>query len=125
MSVKLASRKGSSGKTMLSPSRSFSSVRNAQREVEGRFQLTGRHPVFATPSHGRMLQQADERFPVTATPPELSHLNASGEAHMVDVGGRAVSDRVAVAEGFIELSPEALALVVEGRAAKGLSLIHI
>ena len=66
-----------------------------------------------------MLQQADERFPVTATPPELSHLNASGEAHMVDVGGRAVSDRVAVAEGFIELSPEALALVVEGRAAKG------
>ena len=66
-----------------------------------------------------MLQQADERFPVSATPPELSHLNASGEAHMVDVGGRAVSDRVAVAEGFIQLSPEALALVVEGRAAEG------
>ena len=56
---------------------------------------------------------------MSATPPELSHLNASGEAYMVDVGGRAVSDRVAVAEGFIELSPEALALVVE------LSLIHI
>jgi cyclic pyranopterin phosphate synthase len=60
-----------------------------------------------------------DRFTVSSTPIGLSHLNASGEAHMVDVGGRAVSDRVAVAEGFIQLSAEALALVVEGRAAKG------
>ncbi|MFM9100861.1 MAG: cyclic pyranopterin monophosphate synthase MoaC, partial [Cyanobium sp.] len=49
----------------------------------------------------------------------LSHLNRRGEAHMVDVGGKPDSQRQAVAEGFLQLSAEALALVREGTAAKG------
>lgn len=52
-------------------------------------------------------------------PTSLSHLNAKGQVQMVDVGGREVTHRVAVAEGFIAMSPGALALVLEGRAPKG------
>lgn len=54
-----------------------------------------------------------------AAPTQLSHLNASGEVHMVEVGDRPASDRRAVAEGFIAMDPAVLALVLEGRAAKG------
>jgi cyclic pyranopterin phosphate synthase len=50
---------------------------------------------------------------------ELTHLDEHGNAHMVDVGGKAITDRVAVAEGRIRLGPDALAAVVERRAAKG------
>lgn len=51
--------------------------------------------------------------------PELTHVDAAGEAHMVDVGGKAVTARVAVAEGRIRLGAEARAAVAERRAAKG------
>jgi cyclic pyranopterin phosphate synthase len=49
----------------------------------------------------------------------LSHLNARGEVYMVDVGAKPATAREAVAEGFLALSPEALALVREGRSGKG------
>ncbi|MFM7556482.1 MAG: cyclic pyranopterin monophosphate synthase MoaC [Verrucomicrobiota bacterium] len=51
--------------------------------------------------------------------PSLSHLNSRGEVHMVDVGAKAATAREALAEGFLALRPEALALVREGRAGKG------
>jgi cyclic pyranopterin phosphate synthase len=49
----------------------------------------------------------------------LSHLNSRGEVHMVDVAGKAATLREAVAEGYLALSPGALALVRDGRAGKG------
>lgn len=49
----------------------------------------------------------------------LSHFDASGQAHMVDVTDKAVTDRVATAEGYIRMTPATLALVREGRADKG------
>lgn len=49
----------------------------------------------------------------------LSHLNSAGEAHMVDVGDKPVSHRVAVAGGQIRMQAETLAMIVEGRHAKG------
>ena len=49
----------------------------------------------------------------------LSHLNAAGEVHMVEVSDRPTSRREAVAEGFIRIAPEVLRMVLEGRAAKG------
>ena len=52
-------------------------------------------------------------------PMPLSHLNARGEVHMVEVGDRAPTDRRAVAEGFLVMDPAVLALVLEGRAPKG------
>ncbi|OYW53557.1 MAG: cyclic pyranopterin monophosphate synthase MoaC [Hyphomicrobium sp. 32-62-53] len=50
---------------------------------------------------------------------KLSHLNASGEAHMVDVSDKDVTSRTAVAEGFVAVLPETLALVTKGEAKKG------
>ena len=49
----------------------------------------------------------------------LTHLNNRGEVQMVDVAAKPATARQAVAEGFLALAPEALALVREGRAAKG------
>jgi cyclic pyranopterin phosphate synthase len=49
----------------------------------------------------------------------LSHLNERGEAHMVDVSGKAVSARTAIAQGFVAMQPATLALIREGTAAKG------
>lgn len=49
----------------------------------------------------------------------LSHLNAAGEAHMVDVGGKAVTQRTATAESFVSMSPQTLALIQSGGHKKG------
>lgn len=51
--------------------------------------------------------------------PGLSHFDEQGQAHMVDVSGKPVTDRVAVAEGFVRMRTETLALIVDGRAKKG------
>ncbi len=50
---------------------------------------------------------------------KLSHFDAAGQAHMVDVSDKAVTDRIAVAEGYITMTSDTLALVTDGRAAKG------
>ena len=50
---------------------------------------------------------------------KLSQFDASGRAHMVDVSDKAVTDRIAVAEGHITMTLETLALITEGRATKG------
>lgn len=49
----------------------------------------------------------------------LTHFDAQGQAHMVDVGGKASTHRVAVATGRIEMLPETLALIESGTAKKG------
>ncbi len=49
----------------------------------------------------------------------LSHFDSSGKAHMVDVSGKPVTDRIAVAEGYIKMATETLALIKEGCADKG------
>ena len=49
----------------------------------------------------------------------LSHLNAAGEVHMVEVGDRPQTRREARAEGCIQMRPDVLALVMAGRAPKG------
>ncbi len=49
----------------------------------------------------------------------LTHFDAQGQAHMVDVSDKAVTDRVAVAEGYVRMTPETLDIITEGRAKKG------
>lgn len=49
----------------------------------------------------------------------LTHFNQSGEAHMVDVGEKAITDRTAIAEGYIEMQAETLNLIVGGGHKKG------
>ncbi|UAB90288.1 cyclic pyranopterin monophosphate synthase MoaC [Ruegeria sp. SCSIO 43209] len=49
----------------------------------------------------------------------LTHFDAKGEAHMVDVSDKAVTDRVAVASGYIKMAKETFDIISEGRAKKG------
>ncbi|WP_116082763.1 cyclic pyranopterin monophosphate synthase MoaC [Tropicimonas sp. IMCC34011] len=49
----------------------------------------------------------------------LTHFDDAGQAHMVDVSGKAETDRIAEATGVILMSPQTLALVNEGTAKKG------
>jgi cyclic pyranopterin phosphate synthase len=53
------------------------------------------------------------------TAPRLSHLNEAGEARMVDVSEKAVTERSATAEGFIVMAPETLDLIQSGNVPKG------
>ena len=50
---------------------------------------------------------------------QLTHIDENGDVRMVDVSQKADTERVAVAESFISMKPETLALIVEGKAAKG------
>ncbi|WP_170325051.1 cyclic pyranopterin monophosphate synthase MoaC [Ruegeria arenilitoris] len=49
----------------------------------------------------------------------LTHFDAQGQAHMVDVSDKAVTDRVAVAAAHIKMAQETFDLISEGRAKKG------
>ena len=50
---------------------------------------------------------------------ELTHFDAAGQAHMVDVGAKNETHRVAVASGTIRMKPETLAIIQSGTAKKG------
>ena len=50
---------------------------------------------------------------------QLTHIDEKGDVRMVDVSAKPDTERVAVAEGFISMKPETLALIVDGTAAKG------
>ncbi|MCB1958985.1 MAG: cyclic pyranopterin monophosphate synthase MoaC [Rhodocyclaceae bacterium] len=49
----------------------------------------------------------------------LTHFDADGQAHMVDVGAKQETRRVAVAEGRIEMAPATFAMIRDGSAKKG------
>lgn len=50
---------------------------------------------------------------------KLTHLNAQGQAHMVDIGDKAHTKRVAIASGGISMLPDTLHTIVHGEAKKG------
>jgi cyclic pyranopterin monophosphate synthase len=75
-----------------------------------------------------MMLEIDERsvnpIPLAAamspmTPSPLTHFDAQGQAHMVDVADKAATHRIAVASGRIVMLPATLALVQSGTAKKG------
>ena len=50
---------------------------------------------------------------------KLTHFDKDGQAHMVDISAKDATDRVAMAECFVRMAPETLALVESGTAKKG------
>lgn len=60
----------------------------------------------------------DKEQPVAANS-GLTHFDQSGQAHMVDVGAKAETKRVAVATGTIRMQPATLAIIQSGNAKKG------
>jgi cyclic pyranopterin phosphate synthase len=53
------------------------------------------------------------------TTDHLTHFDATGQAHMVDVGAKAETHRIAIATGSIRMKPETLAIIMNGTAKKG------
>jgi cyclic pyranopterin monophosphate synthase len=51
--------------------------------------------------------------------PDLTHFDAAGQAHMVDVGGKEETQRIAIARGSIRMLPDTFALIRGGNAKKG------
>jgi len=51
--------------------------------------------------------------------PQLTHFDAEGQAHMVDVGAKQATHRVATARGCIRMKPQTLAVIAAGTAKKG------
>jgi cyclic pyranopterin monophosphate synthase len=51
--------------------------------------------------------------------PALTHIDAKGEARMVDISAKAATERTAVAEGRVVMSKATLALILSGDAKKG------
>ena len=56
---------------------------------------------------------------MTTPPSPLTHFDAQGQAHMVDVAGKAATHRIAVAQGRLAMKPATLALILSGTAKKG------
>jgi cyclic pyranopterin phosphate synthase len=50
---------------------------------------------------------------------KLSHFNTTGDAVMVDVGDKAITQRIAMTEGYIEMQLNTLQLIVDGNHKKG------
>ena len=50
---------------------------------------------------------------------DLTHFDDQGHAHMVDVGAKPVTDRIATAEGHVVMTAATLGLITQGRAKKG------
>ena len=49
----------------------------------------------------------------------LTHFDAHGQAHMVDVAAKASTHRIAIAQGRISMAPATLAIILQGSAKKG------
>ncbi|MBQ9992830.1 MAG: cyclic pyranopterin monophosphate synthase MoaC [Firmicutes bacterium] len=50
---------------------------------------------------------------------ELTHIDETGKARMVDVSEKAITKRVAIASGYVKVAPETLALIKQGEVKKG------
>src|SRR5262247_3010098 len=91
--------------------KSLGALRRPIAELQARRAAARRWQVGARPR----LAEAAER----AVMARLSHLNDKGEARMVDVSAKTITQRSARAEGFVAMAPATLALVQGGTAKKG------
>ena len=68
---------------------------------------------------GRYATSSPRRSASTSLPDELTHIDEAGNARMVDVGDKDVTDRRAVARAVVRMAPETIAAVRSGDAPKG------
>ena len=50
---------------------------------------------------------------------EFTHFDTDGNAHMVDVGSKADTKRIAIVKGHIKMQPKTLAMIANGASKKG------
>src|ERR1700722_14555071 len=70
----------------------------------------------------RMARPSSKSKPAPKAEPALTHIDAKGDARMVDVSAKPATERTAVAEGRVVMSKATLALIVSGNAKKGRGL---
>ncbi len=77
--------------------------------------------IMPAPRHRACKVPEDHSDPMsdTDTSSPLTHFDAHGQAHMVDVAAKQVTHRVATATGTIRMQPSTLALIARGEAKKG------
>jgi cyclic pyranopterin phosphate synthase len=56
---------------------------------------------------------------------ELTHFNKNGRAHMVDVGGKEDTQRIAIAEGEIIMQPSTIKMIKDRKISKGLLVLWL
>ncbi len=86
---------------------------------EGEFVAGVARKATGTSAKGGRAARRRESAGPPATGPHFTHFDPAGQAHMVDVGAKAVTRRVARAGGRIAMRPETLALIRAGTAKKG------
>jgi cyclic pyranopterin monophosphate synthase len=65
------------------------------------------------------MTKAPKSKPSLSSTSALTHFNQAGQAHMVDVGDKEITQRVAIAQGRISMLAATMALVTQGNAKKG------
>lgn len=68
------------------------------------------------------MNRNNQTMPARPSPPStptLSHVTADGQAHMIDVGNKPVTERSATAEGFVRISPQLAAAIEANTISKG------
>ena len=84
----------------------------------GKGSAATQHPPAARPSF-RPCFFPNHRPTMTQPASPLTHFDAQGQAHMVDVAAKAATHRIGVAQGRIAMQPATLALILAGNAKKG------
>lgn len=74
--------------------------------------------LFIADQHPSMNTSKDQAH-VASPPADLTHFDAAGQAHMVDIGAKHATHRIAIASGTICMQPHTLALIQSGTAQKG------
>jgi len=65
------------------------------------------------------MEKSKDNCTRNSAPDGLTHFDEAGQAHMVDVGAKDETHRIAVATGIIRMKPETLAIIQSGNTKKG------
>ena len=87
--------------------------------IDTGYERTGSAATVQTPSFESLVSPIDSTDETAETQPELTHIDSSGEARMVDVGAKAITERVATASCEVIMTAKTLFLVKSGGIGKG------
>lgn len=87
-----------------------------KNDTAGLFQYSGKARLSCFEIQVDRLKDFSEKAMIEKN---LTHLTKDGEVHMVDVGGKKETERIAIAEGWIKMSAETLELIKSAKTKKG------
>ena len=93
---------------------------DSEKLVDGGYERKGSGMITQAASFATLVKEVDSVVEVEDAPkPELTHIDSSGEARMVDVGDKEITDRVATATCEVLMSAKTLSLIRSGGIGKG------